>query len=210
LSSRNKFVLPVLAASAAIGVVALTAAVLFAVGVMPVHYAEASPAAAPSDLLGVGQRVASLDGVEAADKVPVVEAEVSETLVTAPKRAKAPIPKPKPKVAAKPSRGTAAPSRATASATGWQSAKASWYGPGFYGRRTASGAVLTKGMMNVAHKSLPFGTRIQFEYKGRTATAVVNDRGPYIHGRVFDLGPGTAQALGFGGVGTVKYRILGR
>ncbi|MBW6468241.1 MAG: septal ring lytic transglycosylase RlpA family protein [Coriobacteriia bacterium] len=177
---------------------------------MPVHYAEASPAAAPSDLLGVGQRVASLDGVEAADKVPVVEAEVSETLVTAPKRAKAPIPKPKPKVAAKPSRGTAAPSRATASATGWQSAKASWYGPGFYGRRTASGAVLTKGMMNVAHKSLPFGTRIQFEYKGRTATAVVNDRGPYIHGRVFDLGPGTAQALGFGGVGTVKYRILGR
>ncbi|MDF1542105.1 MAG: RlpA-like double-psi beta-barrel domain-containing protein [Anaerosomatales bacterium] len=207
MSSRNRFVLPVLAASAALGVVALTTAVLFAVGVMPTHYAEASPAAAPSDLLGVGQRVASLDGVEAEDKVPVVEAEVSETLVTAAKRAKAPVPKPK--VAAKPSR-SAAPSRATASATGWQSAKASWYGPGFYGRRTASGAVLTEGMMNVAHKSLPFGTRIQFEYKGRTATAVVNDRGPYIHGRVFDLGPGTAQALGFGGVGMVKYRILGR
>lgn len=210
MSSRHKIVLPVLAASAAIGVVALTAAVLFAVGVMPVHYAEASPPAAHSDLLGVGQRVAPLDGVETADKVPVVDAEVSETLVTAPKRAKAPIPKPKPKVAAKTSRSAPAPSRATASSTGWQSAKASWYGPGFYGRRTASGAVLTKGMMNVAHKSLPFGTRIQFEYKGRTATAVVNDRGPFIHGRVFDLGPGTAGALGFGGVGTVKYRILGR
>ncbi len=86
----------------------------------------------------------------------------------------------------------------------------SWYGPGFYGRKTASGAVLTQGMMNVAHRSLPFGTQIQFEYNGHTCTAVVNDRGPYAGGRTFDLGPGTATALGFGGVGTVKYRILGR
>ena len=206
--SRNKLVLPVLAASAAIGVVALTTALLFAVGVAPVNYAEASPAAAPSDVLGVGQRVASLEGVETTGKVPVAAVEVPDSLVTAPARAKAPIPKPKPKPAARP--GATAPSRAAASTSGWQSAKASWYGPGFYGRRTASGAVLTQGMMNVAHKSLAFGTRIQFEYKGRTATAVVNDRGPFIHGRVFDLGPGTAQALGFGGVGTVKYRILGR
>jgi rare lipoprotein A len=205
LISRSKLVLPVLAASAAIGVVALTTAALFAVGVVPVNYAEASPAAAPSDVLGVGQRVASLEGLETTGKVPVAEVEVPESLVTAPARAKAPIPKPKP--VARPA--AAAPSRAVATG-GWQSAKVSWYGPGFYGRRTASGAVLTQGMMNVAHKSMPFGTRIQFEYKGRTATAVVNDRGPYVHGRVFDLGPGTAQALGFGGVGTVKYRILGR
>lgn len=202
--SRSKLVLPVLAASAAIGVLALTTAVLFAAGVMPVPYAEASPAAAPSDVLGIGQRVASLEGVETTGKVPVAEAEALETLVTAPARAKAPVPKPKPVI-----RPAVASSRAVA-VGGWQSAKASWYGPGFYGRRTASGAVLTQGMMNVAHKSLSFGTRIQFEYNGRTATAVVNDRGPYIHGRVFDLGPGTAQALGFGGVGTVKYRILGR
>jgi hypothetical protein len=204
LSSKRRLVLPVLAASAAIGVVALTTAVLFAAGVMPVPYAEAAPALAPSDVLGVGQRVADLEGFEVAGKVPVVEAEIPEGLTTAQTRAQAPIPKPKPVV-----RPAAAPSRAVAGG-GWQSAKASWYGPGFYGRRTASGAVLTQGMMNVAHKSLPFGTRIQFEYKGRTAVAVVNDRGPYIHGRVFDLGPGTATALGFGGVGTVKYRILGR
>lgn len=206
--SRNKFVLPALAASAVIGVVALATAVLFATGNMPANYAEASPAAAPSDVLGVGQRVASVEGIETTGKVPVASAEVPESLVTAPTRAKAPIPKPKPKPAARAS--AAAPSRAAVSTSGWQSAKVSWYGPGFYGRRTASGAVLTQGMMNVAHKSMPFGTRIQFEYKGRTATAVVNDRGPYIHGRVFDLGPGTAQALGFGGVGMVRYRILGR
>jgi len=185
-------------------VVAVIAAVLVAAGIVPLPYAEATPPAVASDVLGVGQRVATLESFEASGKVPVAAAALPESMTTAPARAKAPIPKPKPVV-----RASAAPSRAVAGG-GWQSAKASWYGPGFYGRTTASGAVLTQGMMNVAHKSLPFGTRIQFEYKGRTAVAVVNDRGPYIHGRVFDLGPGTAQALGFGGVGTVKYRILGR
>jgi len=105
------------------------------------------------------------------------------------------------------SRVSSSASRSGSSA-GWSSARASWYGPGFYGRSTASGATLTEGMMNCAHRSLPFGTRIQFEYNGRTATAVVNDRGPFIAGRTFDLGPGTAHALGFSGVGTVKYRVL--
>lgn len=94
-----------------------------------------------------------------------------------------------------------------AQAPEWRSARVSWYGPGFYGRHTASGAVLTQGMMNVAHRSLPFGTRIVFEYQGRTCTAVVNDRGPFIDGRLFDLGPGTAQALGFSGAGTVRWRF---
>jgi len=205
LSSKRKLVLPVLAASAALGLVAVAGAVLIAVGAVSAPYAGASPADAPSDALGIGAQVATLESYEATGKVPVAaDAALPASLTTAPERAKAPLPKPKPVV-----RTAAAPSRAV-STSGWQSAKASWYGPGFYGRRTASGAVLTQGMMNVAHKSLPFGTRIQFEYKGRTAIAVVNDRGPYVHGRVFDLGPGTAQALGFGGVGVVKYRILGR
>lgn len=204
MSSKRRFVLPVLAASGAIGVTAVVAAALVAVGVVPVPYAEAAPAAAPSDVLGVGENVATLESYEASGKVPVAVAALPESMTKAAARAKAPIPKPKPVV-----RSSATPSRAIAGG-GWQSAKVSWYGPGFYGRRTASGAVLTQGMMNVAHKSLPFGTRIQFEYKGRTAVAVVNDRGPYIHGRIFDLGPGTAQALGFGGVGIVNYRILGR
>lgn len=94
------------------------------------------------------------------------------------------------------------------STKGWRSARVSWYGPGFYGNTMAGGGKLRRDSMVVAHRSLKFGTRIEFTYKGRTVTAVVRDRGPFIGGRVFDLGPGTAKALKFSGVGTVKYRIL--
>jgi rare lipoprotein A (peptidoglycan hydrolase) len=72
----------------------------------------------------------------------------------------------------------------------------------------AGGGTLEPGSMVVAHRSLPFGTMIEFSYNGATCVAVVADRGPYIGGRVFDLGPGIAAALGFDGVGTVQYRIL--
>lgn len=92
--------------------------------------------------------------------------------------------------------------------SGWKTAKVSWYGPGFYGRTMAGGGKLTTSSMVVAHRSMKFGTRIQFTYKGRTCIAVVRDRGPYVSGRTFDLGPGTAKALGFGGVGHVAYRIV--
>lgn len=111
-------------------------------------------------------------------------------------------------VAPKSNTQVAVEAKPQASGDGWQMARASWYGPGFYGRKTASGAVLTEGMMNVAHRSMAFGTRIEFRYKGRTCVAVVNDRGPFVAGRTFDLGPGTAQALGFSGVGTVEWRRL--
>lgn len=95
---------------------------------------------------------------------------------------------------------------ASASTGSWSTAKVSWYGPGFYGNKTANGDVLTTDMMNVAHRSMRFGTRIEFSYNGKTCIAVVNDRGPFVSGRTFDLGPGTAKALGFSGVGTVKWR----
>jgi rare lipoprotein A len=94
------------------------------------------------------------------------------------------------------------------SESGWQKAVASWYGTGFIGRRTASGAVLTPDMLNVAHRTLPFGTRILFRYKGRECIAVVNDRGPFVRGRTFDLGPGTAKRLAFSGVDVVYWRIV--
>lgn len=77
---------------------------------------------------------------------------------------------------------------------------------GFLYQRTASGAIVVPGMMNVAHKSMPFGTKLTFYYDGRKACAEVNDRGPYVHGREFDLGPGTAVALRFGGVQQVGWR----
>ncbi len=98
----------------------------------------------------------------------------------------------------------------SSSASGWNTARVSWYGPGFYGNTMAGGGTLTPTSMVVAHRSLAFGTRVEFKYNGKTCVAVVQDRGPYVSGRTFDLGPGTAKALGFSGVGTVSYRILGR
>ena len=97
---------------------------------------------------------------------------------------------------------------AAASRGPWKRAKVSWYGPGFYGHTMAGGGQLRRNSMVVAHKSLPFGTKILFSHKGRTIVATVRDRGPFVRGRTFDLGPGTARALRFSGVGVVKYRIV--
>ncbi|MGB4593910.1 MAG: septal ring lytic transglycosylase RlpA family protein [Coriobacteriia bacterium] len=102
----------------------------------------------------------------------------------------------------------AASARAIVPLTGWKTAKVSWYGPGFYGHTMAGGGQLTPTSMVVAHRSMKFGTKIQFTYRGKTVVAVVKDRGPYVSGRTFDLGPGTAKALGFSGVGTVSWRIV--
>jgi rare lipoprotein A (peptidoglycan hydrolase) len=57
--------------------------------------------------------------------------------------------------------------------------------------------------LGVANRTLPCGTKVTFQYGGRTVTAVVDDRGPYAGGREWDLNQATAAALGFGGVGTV-------
>jgi rare lipoprotein A (peptidoglycan hydrolase) len=57
--------------------------------------------------------------------------------------------------------------------------------------------------MVVAHKSLPCGTKVTISYRGRTAQAVVRDRGPYVGGREFDLAGAVARKLGFNGVGTI-------
>ncbi len=113
-----------------------------------------------------------------------------------------------PRPAAAPAASAPSPAPATPAGDGWKTARASWYGPGFYGNTMAGGGVLTPDSMVVAHRTLPFGTRIEFSYKGRTCIAVVQDRGPFTAGRVFDLGPGTAKALGFSGVAMVGYRIL--
>jgi len=78
---------------------------------------------------------------------------------------------------------------------------ASWYA--LYGNRTACGQTLTAGTLGVAHKTLPCGTMITFRYGGREATVPVIDRGPFAHGREWDLTGATARALGFSGVGVV-------
>jgi len=79
---------------------------------------------------------------------------------------------------------------------GWSYAVASWYGPGFYGNRTACGQTYTESSWGVAHKSLPCGTLVQFRHNGRVVTAPVIDRGPYIAGRTWDLSAALCRALG--------------
>ena len=91
-------------------------------------------------------------------------------------------------------------------------ALASWYGPGFYGNLTANGEVYTGNEYTTAHKSLPFGTRVRVTNPrtGQTIVVRVNDRGPYIGPREFDLSRTAAQAVGLihSGVATLQFEIL--
>ncbi|MBF9232807.1 septal ring lytic transglycosylase RlpA family protein [Microvirga alba] len=86
----------------------------------------------------------------------------------------------------------------------YQRGLASWYGPGFQGRRTASGESFNSWAMTAAHRSLPFGTtlRVVNVKNGRSVVVRVNDRGPFTGRRIIDLAKGAAQELGLTLVGT--------
>jgi hypothetical protein len=73
---------------------------------------------------------------------------------------------------------------------------ATWYGPGFYGHRTACGETLTKHLVGLADRTLPCGTPISLTYNGQTLTLPVIDRGPYASGVTIDLTHAAAQELG--------------
>lgn len=78
-------------------------------------------------------------------------------------------------------------------------ARATWYGPGFYGHRTACGQKLTRTLVGVANRSLPCGTKVSVFYRGRTIRVPVVDRGPYGTGASWDITQAAAQQLGFTG-----------
>ena len=90
--------------------------------------------------------------------------------------------------------------------------EASWYGPGFYGNRTANGEVYKPGTMTAAHRTLPFGTKVRVTnlWNGRSAVIRINDRGPFVYHRVIDLGHGAASDLGLtaSGIAQVKLEVL--
>lgn len=87
-------------------------------------------------------------------------------------------------------------------------AGASWYGgPTMWGRTTACGVTLRPTTIGVAHKTLPCGTIVKFVYDGRTVTAPVIDRGPYVKGRAWDLTSAASEAIGLEGVGRVGYQV---
>lgn len=90
--------------------------------------------------------------------------------------------------------------------------QASWYGPGFYGRRTANGERLTRGTLTAAHPYLPFGTKVRVTNlrNGRSEVVRINDRGPFHGNRIIDLAHGAAHAVGLvsSGVARVKLEVL--
>ena len=90
--------------------------------------------------------------------------------------------------------------------------QASWYGPGFFGNRTASGEVLRPGTLTAAHRTLPFGTKVRVTNlgNGRSAIVRINDRGPFHGNRVIDLAHGAANNLGLisSGIANVKLEVL--
>jgi rare lipoprotein A len=84
--------------------------------------------------------------------------------------------------------------------------EASWYGPGFHGRKTANGERFDTYEMTAAHKTLPFGTLLKVTNLGNNLYCVVriNDRGPFIRGRIIDLSRAAKDAIGMGGTTDVR------
>src|SRR5262245_52213466 len=87
--------------------------------------------------------------------------------------------------------------------------RASYYGPGFNGRRTASGNIFRQHELTAAHRSWRFGTKVRVTNlrNGRNVVVTINDRGPYVKGRGLDLSLGAARALGATGAGVVSVRL---
>jgi rare lipoprotein A len=150
-------------------------------------------------------------------KAPAVKSTASTTAPKAKKVAKVtkakkatvasgdtPKAKPKKKVASKASSGGG----------GTSSGMASWYGGNFHGRKTANGETYNMNALTAAHKTLPFGTRVRVTNtnNGDSVEVRINDRGPFIAGRVIDLSRAAAGEIGLTntGVAPVKVTILGK
>jgi rare lipoprotein A len=91
----------------------------------------------------------------------------------------------------------------------YQPVLATWYGPGFYGNRTACGEKLTHTILGVADRTLPCGTPVSISYNGETLTVPVIDRGPYANNATLDLTSAAATALGLTETSTVEMLSLG-
>lgn len=90
-----------------------------------------------------------------------------------------------------------------------QVGKASWYGPGFHGRQTASGDSFDQNALTAAHRRLPLGSTVTVTnlQNGRSVTVLINDRGPFVRGRVIDLSRAAARDLGMTKAGVARVRI---
>lgn len=91
----------------------------------------------------------------------------------------------------------------------WIIGQASWYGPGFDGKLTASGEVFDQDKLTAAHKTLPLGSRARVTNLNneKTVEVEINDRGPYIDGRIIDLSRGAARKLDMIRQGTTRVQV---
>ena len=87
---------------------------------------------------------------------------------------------------------------------------ASWYGPDFHGKKTASGEIYNKYAFTAAHKTLPFGTKVRVTNlnNGLSTTVIINDRGPFKDGRIIDLSYSAAKDINMVGTGTAPVNIV--
>lgn len=87
--------------------------------------------------------------------------------------------------------------------------EASFYGPGFHGRKTASGEVFNQNALTAASKTLPFGTRLKITClaTGKHVNVTINDRGPFHANRALDLSKGAAKALDMIDLGVTKVKV---
>jgi rare lipoprotein A len=92
-----------------------------------------------------------------------------------------------------------------------QEGLASWYGPGFHSGRTANGEPYDMNGFSAAHKTLPLPSVAEITNleNGRTIRVRINDRGPFVSGRIIDLSKGAAQTLGVTGLSKIKLKFLG-
>lgn len=90
-----------------------------------------------------------------------------------------------------------------------QTGIASWYGPGFHGKATASGVIYNQNDLTAAHQTLPLGARVMVTNleNGRSTEVAINDRGPFAKGRIIDLSYAAARSLGMIGPGTIPVRL---
>lgn len=90
-----------------------------------------------------------------------------------------------------------------------QTGVASYYGPGFHGRRTANGETFNMNAMTAAHRTLPFGTLVKVTNlsNGKSTVVRVNDRGPYVGNRVIDLSVAAAKEIGSTHSGTARVNL---
>ena len=154
---------------------------------------------AAADLARLAEQRAALDAVSATVTLALTPAQTRRSQRAAQQQA--------PVVAAVEAAGSGYPAGYRPSGQVFEGT-ASWYGPGFVGSPTASGAPYDPERLTCAHKELPLGTVIRVSANGRAVSCLVNDRGPYVGDRVLDMSRAGSRALGYDGLAQVVVEVL--